>query len=43
MSLLDQNWSAGGNVDDEIQDENQQGRQVQNLNLEFSCSHENFF
>ena len=28
MSLLDQNWGAGGTVDDEAQDENQPGRQV---------------
>jgi hypothetical protein len=28
MSLLDQNWGAGGNAEDEAQDDNQQGRQV---------------
>jgi hypothetical protein len=28
MSLLDQNWGAGGSADDEAQDDNQQGRQV---------------
>ena len=28
MSLLDQNWGAGGNADDEAQDDNQQGRPV---------------
>ena len=28
MSLLDQNWGAGGSAEDEGQDENQQGRQV---------------
>ena len=28
MSLLDQNWGAGGSADDEAQDDNQTGRQV---------------
>ena len=28
MSLLDQNWGAGGSADDEGQDDNQTGRQV---------------
>ncbi|CAF4797864.1 unnamed protein product, partial [Rotaria magnacalcarata] len=27
MSLLDQNWGAGGAADDEAQDDTQQGRQ----------------
>lgn len=31
MSLLDQNWGAGGNAEDEAQDENQQGRQVKEI------------
>lgn len=29
MSLLDQNWgAAGGNADDEVQEDHQQGRPV---------------
>lgn len=31
MSLLDQNWGAGGNAEEEGQDENQQGRAVMML------------
>jgi hypothetical protein len=33
MSLLDQNWGAGGNAEDETQDENQQGRPVNLIDL----------
>jgi hypothetical protein len=33
MSLLDQNWGAGGNAEDEAQDDNQQGRQVKFIYL----------
>ena len=32
MSLLDQNWGASGNADDEAQDDNQTGRQVTLIN-----------
>jgi len=35
MSLLDQNWGAGGNAEDEAQDDNQQGRQVKFIYLFF--------
>ena len=31
MSLLDQNWGAGGSAEDEAHDENQQSRQVKEI------------
>ena len=35
MSLLDQNWGTGGSADEEVQDDNQQGRQVKFIDLHY--------
>lgn len=43
MSLLDQNWGASGNADEEIQDENQQGRQVKTDRQTNQLHHPVFF